>query len=202
MLIYCFCLCWLFFLFFSFFFAFVLFSQNVLGRDKQNKLERDMSTKPTGMFCFRVSYHYPRGASSQLRSPGRVTFNSRPLRVKKQTASLASSSLTDTQYLWVATNPWLPWQGPVCTPQTRAIKQRELKGGEQPPELCSSLFVNHPPCILWRLCYGTRPCQWSYSEKNTFLPYIQADISHQAFWHSSRALCRGHVLLIMRPLKW
>lgn len=75
-----------------FFFGFVLFCQNVLGRDKKNKLERDMSTKPTGVFCFRVSYHYPGGASSQLRAPGRVTFNSRPLRVKKQTPSLASSS--------------------------------------------------------------------------------------------------------------
>lgn len=34
------------------FFVFVLSLQNVLGRDKKDKLEHDMSTKPTDLFCF------------------------------------------------------------------------------------------------------------------------------------------------------
>lgn len=38
------------------FFFFVLFCQNILGRDKKDKLERDLSTKLTGLFCFRASY--------------------------------------------------------------------------------------------------------------------------------------------------
>lgn len=93
----------------------------------------------------------PKGASSQLRSPSRVNFNSQPLRVKKQTPSFASSSLTDTQYLRVAANPPPPSQVPVCTRQTRAIKRREIKGEEQSPELWSSppFPTFHAFCILF-----------------------------------------------------
>lgn len=39
-----------------FVFCFVLSLQNVVGCDKKNKMEHDMSTKLTDLFCFRASY--------------------------------------------------------------------------------------------------------------------------------------------------
>lgn len=150
-----------------------------------------MSTKPTGMFCLRVSYHYPRGASSQLRSPCRVTFNSRPLRVKKQTPSLASSS--DWHTIPVGGHKSLT---AIVRPSLHSAdlgNRTEKSKVENSLPSCSSLFVNRPPCLLLYLCYGMRPCQWSNSENKYFPSGILAFFT---------CALRGRILLITRALKW
>lgn len=91
----------------------------------------------------------------------------------------------------------------IVRPSLHSVCRPGQSNGEK-SKVENRLFINHPPCLL---CHGTRPCHWSNSENifcHMFLMYRQIFPTRYSGILHAHVLCAlwGHILLIMRALKW